>query len=304
MSLFDQLLNATEIERAQPKNLRAAAYDEMFVLRLERELPEGAAVFQLPITGFPADPGMKQMGSYDHARPALWSDRLRWSWPSFSQRHRAWLDQIQDKSGQELLRALVVSGFSAVWIDRFGFDDRGAAMVDALRASGAPLLLEDEQQRYAILDLRPLRRSLEATLGPDALSAERQGMLDSPGIAWGRGFSYREENWGGRPFRWSAAHSELALRNYSDRPQHIRFSFSLHTQQPGTIAVRLGDQQQRLPAGPAAIPATLETTVAPGGSRRIEFVSSAPPLAASAGARELSFALIDPRLSIVDTESN
>ncbi len=304
VSLFDQLLDAAGLADRQPANLAAARRDEIVVRRLEQELPEGAALFQLPITGFPVDAGLNQMRPYDHARPALWSHGLRWSWPSFSQRHRAWLDQIQAKSGADLLRALAISGFSAVWIDRFGLRDRGDAMIDELRAAGAPLLLEDEQQRYAILDLRPLRRSLEATLGADGLSAERQGMFEFPGIAWGRGFSYREENWGGRPFRWSAAHSELALHNYSDRQEHLRFSFSLHAQQPATVAVRLEDQQHLLPAGPAAIPATLETTVAPGDSRRIEFVASTPPPAAPAGARELSFALIDPRLSIVATESN
>jgi hypothetical protein len=134
------------------------------------------------------------------------------------------------------------------------------------------------------------------------LSAERQRLLESPGIVWGRGFSYREENWGGRPFRWSAAHSDLAVRNDSDRRQQIRFSFSLHAQQPGTIAVRVGDQHQVLPAGPTAIPATLETILAPGQSQRIEFVASAPPTAVPGDSRELSFAMIDPRLSAVDLE--
>jgi len=143
------------------------------------------------------------MRPYDHARPALWSHGLRWSWPSFSQRHRAWLEQIQAKNGADLLRALVISGFSAIWIDRFGLRDRGDGMIDELRAAGAPLLFEDEQQRYAILDLRPFGRSVQTTVGPDALRAERQSMSNFPGIAWGRGFSYREENWGGRPFRWS-----------------------------------------------------------------------------------------------------
>jgi phosphoglycerol transferase len=304
VSLFDQLLDAAALARRQPANLTAAAYDEMLVRRLERELPEDAAVFQMPITGFPVDPGMKQMGPYDHARPGLWSHRLRWSWPSFSQRDRAWLDQIQAKSGAELLRALVVSGFSAVWIDRFGFDDGGDPLVDDLRRAGAPLLLEDEQHRYAILDLRPLRRSLETTLGPDALGAERQRMFEFPGIAWGRGFSYREENWGGRPFRWSAAHSELDLRNYSDRQRQIRFSFSLHAPQPGTIAVRVGNEHHVLPAGPAAIAASLETILAPRESQRVEFAASAPPPPAPSNSRELSFAMIDPRLAAEDPDDN
>jgi phosphoglycerol transferase len=304
VSLFDQLLDAAALAHRQPDNLAAAARDEMIVNRLEQDLPEGAAVFQLPITEFPADPGLTQMRPYDHARPALWSHGLRWSWPSFSQRHHAWLDHIQALQGAELLRALVVSDFSAIWIDRFGFADRGRAIVDDLHRAGAPLLLEDEQERYAVLDLRPFRRSLEATLGPDDMRAERRRILEFPGIVWGQGFSVRQDGWGGRPFRWSAAHSELAVSNYSSRQQQIRFSFELYAAQPGNVAVRVDDGQQQLSASRTPIPATLEVVVAAGGSRRIEFVAATQPTVFPGDERELFFAMIDPRLSTVDADAD
>jgi phosphoglycerol transferase len=183
LSLYDQLLDAVTLARRQPANLAEARRDERLVRALERQLAPGAAIFQWPITPFPADGGLGRMLAYDHARPTVWSSRLRWSWPSFSQRHHAWLAGVENRSGRDLLERLTLSGFDALWIDRFGLPDGGEAMVDQLRAAGAPLLERDGEVRYAILDLRPVGQELRASLGADGFAAESRRILDPSGKA-------------------------------------------------------------------------------------------------------------------------
>jgi phosphoglycerol transferase len=183
LSLYDQLLDAVMLARRQAANVVEAHRDERLVRTMERQLGPGAAIFQWPITRFPPDGGRERMLAYDHARPTLWSSTLRWSWPSFSQRHHAWLLEVEDRSGRDLLETLALSGFDAIWIDRFGLPDGGTAMIGELRAAGAQVLVQDRRVRYTILDVRPVGRELMARLGGDGFAGQARRMLDPPGDA-------------------------------------------------------------------------------------------------------------------------
>lgn len=168
-SLYDQLLDVGHLNNRRAADETMAIHERAVVKQIEAKVPSGALIYQLPITGFPLDPGKERMLTYDHARPYLWSSRLHWSWPSFSQRHRFWLDQLNGMEGSVLAEALVLSKFRLIWIDRFGYPDNGDRMISSLLNAGAKDMLPGVSPRYVILDLAEVAERLQRQLGAGRL---------------------------------------------------------------------------------------------------------------------------------------
>ena len=61
-----------------------------FVFALEKMVPPGTMVLQLPFTLYLNDSGYARMRPYDHLKPFIVSQHLRWSYPALSNRQFAW----------------------------------------------------------------------------------------------------------------------------------------------------------------------------------------------------------------------
>lgn len=125
--------------------------DREFVTSLEKNLPANAMIFQLPVMEFPESP-IPGVPPYDHFRPYLFSKQLRFSFGSHKGREREkWQQQLQNllvagaAPNQEANRIqfntdnvrravddLKKIGFSAIYINRNGFPDRGKGLEEAL----------------------------------------------------------------------------------------------------------------------------------------------------------------------------
>jgi hypothetical protein len=129
--------------------------DREFVATMEKTLPAGAMVFQLPVMDFPESP-IPGVPPYDHFRPYLFSKQLRFSFGSMKGREREkWQQQLQnvlvagatpDQEAQKIrfntdnvrraVDELKKLGFAAIYINRNGFPDRGKGLVEALLELG------------------------------------------------------------------------------------------------------------------------------------------------------------------------
>ena len=158
LSLYDQVMDARSINAGYQRDKAVANDVGTVVRRMAPVFPEQTAVFQFPITDFPQDTNVGPMFAYDHALPYLNTDRFRWSWPSLSPRHVAWSRIIGSLHGQALVRALAAAGFGAVWVDRFGYSDSGAATINDVVSGGAVEVLRGISPRYAVFDIRGLAR--------------------------------------------------------------------------------------------------------------------------------------------------
>jgi phosphoglycerol transferase len=297
-SVFDQLLDAAGIAARQGADQAAASNERALVQRMESTFAPGAAVFEFPLTQFPADAGTGRMRAYDHARPYLWSTGLRWSWPSFSQRHAAWQRALPLQAGKDLVDALVLSGFAAIWVDRYGLQDPDAVTASFTQA-GAPLLFEDPSRRYAVFDLRARAAALEKTLGGEAFAQARRRILETPAIQWGPQFYAMERRAGtGAEVRWSMAASELTVRNYMDADAVIAIALSVYAQKPGTVTVLGGDGPVELKAGPDEPRTTFDLTVPARGTRRLVLVGHVERVIVPTDPRELYFAVVSPQVSM------
>ena len=130
---------------------RQVAADREFTEKMEAALPEGAMVFQMPVMEFPESPA-PGVPPYDHFRPYLFSKNLRYSFGSMKGREREkWQPAVQGKffegaavdqqagkirvneaNARTAVDELKRLGFSAIYINRNGFPDRGKGIEEAL----------------------------------------------------------------------------------------------------------------------------------------------------------------------------
>jgi len=123
------------------------AAERDFVQRIQHALGNDAAVLQLPYTDYPEAPTIVRMPEYAQMRGWLHSDTLRWSYGAIKGRPTWQAGQLSLSVPAQLRRAHQ-AGFSAVWVDRRGYEDNGANIERQLRAClGPPLLTESDNER-------------------------------------------------------------------------------------------------------------------------------------------------------------
>ena len=152
--LWDQVPQAPKPEFTALLARRVEA-DRTFVTQMEAALPAGAMVFQLPTMEYPETPA-SGVPSYDHFRPYLYSKRLRFSFGSMKGRPREqWQQAVQKQMfngatlnqqtqqiqfNQNSIGAAVdeirTRGFTAIYVNRNGFPDRGKGLEKCLLELG------------------------------------------------------------------------------------------------------------------------------------------------------------------------
>jgi phosphoglycerol transferase len=141
------------------------ASDRSFVAAIERRMPDGAAVFQLPVFEFPEVVPPGKMLDYDPLRGYLAdSGTLRWSYGSIKGRPAGdwqirWRDHLGPVAG---LPALLGMGFTGLWVDTYGYTDGGLEVRQITAAFDVEPLVSPDG-RFLFFDLREPRRRLDRT---------------------------------------------------------------------------------------------------------------------------------------------
>jgi phosphoglycerol transferase len=233
-SLYDQLLDRVGLLNTQDGDMANYLSEKTLLDRFTNIYPNGVSILQLPMTGFPIMSVHENMASYDHLRPFLFSKKnLRWSWPSFSQRHRAWQDRLSSLEGDKLLKAAIYSGFGAVWVDRFGYKDNAVALTAGLQAAGAKEMLSNA--RHVIMDLREAAEKLKFTETQKRFDDQVDFWINSVNLSWGHGFYGEEKNSQGIIFRWSNDYSSMVFKNFSDKKRNVTIEFDLASESNGKV---------------------------------------------------------------------
>ncbi len=134
---------------------QAVASDRAFTEKLEARLPPHAMVFQLPIMAFPEGP-VSGVGSYDHFRPYLYSHTLRFSFGSDKGRPQAdWQRDLPRMPFLDAVHQLEDEGFSALYVNRNGFADKGEFLIKTLQSAGLNDLIENDRGTLFCVLLKP-----------------------------------------------------------------------------------------------------------------------------------------------------
>jgi phosphoglycerol transferase len=237
-------------------------------------------VFELPVVDYPETPPVVHMGDYELFRPFLHSKFLRFSYGSDKGRPREqWQKDAVQWGPSHLVTLLEKYGFSAVLINRKGYEDRGMSILDGFRAAGRTNVLVDSGD-FICVALQP---ALRPVLPPEFAS----GWYGLEGTA--------EENW-----HWSSGDAKIVLRNVDSIAKPVHLTFDLATLKPRFINIMIGAQRiYQTSLTSEAVPRSVEVTVtlAPG-ENELRFATDVPADFPSNGdPRKLAFTVHDFNVS-------
>ena len=154
--------------------------DDAFVTSLERQLPDDAMVFQLPVVDFPEHGASVQMAAHDLIKEGyLHSTTLRWSAGGVRGRDGEWQWPAAALPTRDLLRGITAMGFSALMLDRYGYHRRGRAQLRELKTLlGAPIATRGD--RLVAWNLSAARASMLGGVSTHDQHALAQQLLDAP----------------------------------------------------------------------------------------------------------------------------
>ncbi len=110
--------------------------DADFVGRIEASLPSHAMVFQLPYMPFPESPPLYHMRPYEQYKAYLHSKTLRWSYGApFAEQEDRWQQAVAVQPVPELVKSVRAKGFSGIYLNLDGYEDRGAKLASELTAA-------------------------------------------------------------------------------------------------------------------------------------------------------------------------
>jgi phosphoglycerol transferase len=157
-----------------PAYRKAWAIDDHFVHAIERKVPAGTAIFQLPVLPFPEAVPPGTMQDYDPLRGYLHDDgKLYWSYGIIKGRPQAdWQTYLRDHTGPiGAMPALLGMGFTGLWVDTHGYTD-GGKEVRQIQQLVKVKPLRSSDGRFLFYDLRPYKKRLG--LSDAQLRAEAQ----------------------------------------------------------------------------------------------------------------------------------
>ena len=154
--------------------------DQNFVAGMHTVQPENGMIFEFPVVRFPESAPVWHMQDYDQFRGYL-ADKgsFRWSYGAVKGRPDAdWQAKLRAIPTDADLRALLGLGFTGLWVNRDGYNDRGRFFESRLvPLLGAPTLVS-RNQRLSFYDLRPFAAKIKP--GTDLAAEARSRFGVSP----------------------------------------------------------------------------------------------------------------------------
>ena len=203
---------------------------KQFFDRLQTSLEPGSAVYELPYMSFPEAHPQEKLFSFELLAPYLRTHGLRWSFGGM--RGRAsdiWNEQVSELEARAFIGALSHAGFAAIYVNRGGYADHGAAIDRSLAAVLGGPVLEDATHDLAVYRIPP---ASIAAPGPPFIA-----------VGPGRGWYSWGKNADGTSIGWSKGSADLTVANPNPAVLPFVMQFRLGTLVPRKLKVSYGDLQ-------------------------------------------------------------
>lgn len=155
IGVFDQLPRRWPQEVYQ-RMAADVASDVKLGRELQAALPADAMIFQIPVLGFPEVLPPHRLVDYEHFRPYLATENLRFSYgaPKFRARSR-WQRDLENLPVETLVRRLESYGFAALYLNRKGYEDRAEKILNELAGLGYGRRLQSSGGQQVVVLLNP-----------------------------------------------------------------------------------------------------------------------------------------------------
>lgn len=259
------------------RGLKAEWVDQHdFVTKAEQTVPANSTIFQLPYVPFPESPPLHDMLDYDHLKAYLQSKSLRWSYGAIRGREGdEWQRSVASLPVPAFLETLSFAGFNGVYVDRHGYEDKGAALESELATALGTTPVTSNSGRFAFFPMLQFNQQLLQKYTEEEWLAKKESVFPSVMFYWRGGFSDLERN-GEENWRWCSANGELDIYNRSEQERKVvlEMSFSTGYEEPSDLTIRGALHSDQLKINSQGRPYTMTLTVPPG-HNVIEFVSNA-----------------------------
>jgi phosphoglycerol transferase len=268
IGLVDQLPPAPGLEK-QRRIAERIESDREIARLLEGRLAPGSMVFQLPVVSFPESPPTHQLGDYEHFRPFLATDSLRFSYGVLRGRTRGrWQRDAETLPTEEFVQKIERYGFAAVHIRRSGFPDRGEKLLGELAAMGRTERIDGRQGEQVVVLLKP---------------AADPKLPFARTLTFGKGWHSSAP---GQP-RWAYGPASLTYFNPQPAARSFWLRLKMSAVDERTVSLQInGGETQQLSLHPEPLVVELPVTLEPG-FNRLDFTSGAPAVRLSSGRNQL-----------------
>jgi hypothetical protein len=219
--------------------------DARFVAGAEQALPRGAMILQLPFHPFPEALPEGTMVDYDLFKGYVHSRHLRWSYGAMKGRPEDWTAAAATAPVSQVVPEAVAAGFAAVYVDRFGYADGGAAVEGQIREAlgvSAPLTTS-EDGRLVLYDARPLAQRLRGELTAAQRATLARALSHPLGVTFA-GIDAVETHPTGS-WQWMSANATVTIDNSGSAPRSSAFVTRAAAPQGATLNVALPGQAPR-----------------------------------------------------------
>ena len=266
---------------------RAVESDQALGRALEAALPAGAAVFQLPVLGFPEVGPRVRLGEYDLFRPYLNTRTLRFSYGAAKLRARSrWQRDLENAAPAVLARQLERYGFAALYLNRKGYEDRADLILRELAALGYTRRIDGPEGNQVIVLLHPA-------------AVPTLPLARVP--TYGRGWHPRV----GNGVRWAGADAAMSYFNPQTGPITVDLRLRLSAANARVLTLlHEGEKIGSIEAGPEARELRVPRLTLPPGVNRFELRSNQPAQRQGQGRYQLrSFGLHEASVRVISGAS-
>ncbi len=233
--------------------------DRRFFSEVQADLPAGAMVFELPYAPFPEyGAAINQMIEYSPFRPYLHTHGLRWSYGVIKGRSGdLWTRNTAAQPPEQMLATLRRAGFSAIFLDRSGYADRGAALEAQLQGLLGNHPRSDSQGRFSFF-------KFPAAAGGPAPALVRLPLVPPE---WSGGFYSLETSADGKNnWRWCASSGEVRFSNETSTDRQVRLTALLKssTEKPVKLHIHGDGPDESLVINPAGAAFSKVVVLRPG----------------------------------------
>ena len=258
--------------------------DAAYFAKVESALGAESAVFALPYARFPENPPIVNMSDYSHLRGYLHSS-LRWNYGGVKNEESEWQPVALRAGTSAALPSLVSVGFDAVYVNRAGYADAGAAVeAEIAIAIGNSTPLVNPEGTLAIYDLRPYAAGLEES---GVAVPSHDSVLYPVQVTYDDGF-YGEEAAGTDRWQWAQGSAAMTLINPGPTPVKVVLSGVVQVADAAaTVSIRVGDDETRPRSQNGLAELEIPVTAEPGATAITFTTNSFPTLSTPADTRDL-----------------
>jgi hypothetical protein len=283
VGVLDQTSPAFAVTRMRAIVQEGWDSDHAFVASIERELPPGAAVLQLPYLSFPENGPFRGMLDYEPLRAYLHADRLRFSYAAVRERDGDWQRGIEGAPAPIAAVAAAAAGFDGVWLDRRGYPASAGDLESAMTTAAGSPARRSGDGAFAFVSIAGLRARFD-----DA--ALRRAVLAPVRTTFGPGFYPREVD-DRHLWNWAAGPADLVVDNPLPVARTMILRATVDALRPGALTITAGGTTANVVAGEAV---ELRVVVPPG--RSVVNLTSDAPSGPSPDGRTVAFRLTDTSL--------